>query len=243
MERNPLKCPKCDLVTFDHLSQCPSCSASFRLNHVLTRRRRDLSRPIYLPATSPPETDGTVTWRNRRSIGGKVGPPRHLRQPLTRRLRSSNRRRWPSGALWTLRSRRWNRSQQCRLHYPKYPFPSSQPRSRTLMRVAKAIRAWASWPGRAAASSYCFGRPASHGVEPGAVATHGDCREPRRCTRARCPGAEGTHDARQSGQSEAGTRSGRRDNRPGVAGMVRTRNRESRRRARHHRLYGVGPDE
>ncbi len=93
---------------------------------------------------------------------------------------------------------------------------------------------------RAAASSCCFDRPASHGVEPGAVATHGDCREPRRCTRARCPGAEGTHDARQSGQAEAGTRSGRRDNRPGVAGMVRTRNRESRRRARHDGS-GVGP--
>ena len=60
VERYPLKCPKCSLVTFDHLPQCPSCSASFRLNRVLTRRRRDPSRPIYLPAASPPETDGVV---------------------------------------------------------------------------------------------------------------------------------------------------------------------------------------
>ena len=52
-----MKCPKCDLVTFDHLPRCPSCSASFRLNRALTRRRRDPSRPIYLPVSPPPDQD------------------------------------------------------------------------------------------------------------------------------------------------------------------------------------------
>lgn len=55
-----MKCPKCDLVTFDHLPQCPACNASFRLNRVLTRRRRDPSRPIYLPSASPRETSATI---------------------------------------------------------------------------------------------------------------------------------------------------------------------------------------
>ena len=55
-----LKCSQCDLVTFDHLPQCPSCNASFRLKRGPTRKHRDPSRPIYLPPAPPPKTDASV---------------------------------------------------------------------------------------------------------------------------------------------------------------------------------------
>jgi len=44
-----LKCPKCHLVTFDHLSKCPRCHASFALARRLTRQQLDPRRPILLP--------------------------------------------------------------------------------------------------------------------------------------------------------------------------------------------------
>lgn len=50
-----MKCPDCGLVTFDHLSRCPKCQASFRLARRLTRRP-DPSRRIVLP-TGPRRDD------------------------------------------------------------------------------------------------------------------------------------------------------------------------------------------
>ncbi len=74
MERHPLKCPKCDLVTFDHLPQCPSCNASFRLNRALTRRRRDSNRPIYIPAARPPEPEDVVELAEPPVDGMRLAP-------------------------------------------------------------------------------------------------------------------------------------------------------------------------
>jgi len=65
-----LKCSQCDLVTFDHLPQCPSCNASFRLKRGPTRKHRDPSRPIYLPPAPPPKTDASVELTNPRADEG-----------------------------------------------------------------------------------------------------------------------------------------------------------------------------
>lgn len=69
-----VKCPKCSLVTFDHLSKCPRCRTSFELTRRLTHRARERtirlapdptaqpasrttrrSRPIAPPENAPPE--------------------------------------------------------------------------------------------------------------------------------------------------------------------------------------------
>jgi hypothetical protein len=65
-----LKCSQYDLVTFDHLPQCPSCNASFRLKRGPTRTHRDPSRPIYLPPAPPPKTDASVELTNPRADKG-----------------------------------------------------------------------------------------------------------------------------------------------------------------------------
>lgn len=44
-----MKCPKCGVVTFDHLAQCPRCKSSFALQRRLTRVRRGPERPILVP--------------------------------------------------------------------------------------------------------------------------------------------------------------------------------------------------
>jgi len=49
-----MKCPKCSLVTFDHLSKCPRCDASFELSRRLTRRRGDSKRRILISGASSP---------------------------------------------------------------------------------------------------------------------------------------------------------------------------------------------
>jgi len=51
-----MKCPKCSLVTFDYLSKCPRCDASFELSRRLTRRRADPKRRILI--ASPSSTVG-----------------------------------------------------------------------------------------------------------------------------------------------------------------------------------------
>lgn len=44
-----MKCPKCNLVTFDHLAQCPRCKASFARQRRLTRIRQRPDRPVVVP--------------------------------------------------------------------------------------------------------------------------------------------------------------------------------------------------
>lgn len=50
-----MKCPKCSLVTFDHLSKCPKCGQTFRLQRRLTRVGPDPDRRIVLPGNASAE--------------------------------------------------------------------------------------------------------------------------------------------------------------------------------------------
>ena len=47
-----MKCPKCSLVTFDHLTRCPRCKGSFAHARRLTRKR-DPNRRIVLAGVPP----------------------------------------------------------------------------------------------------------------------------------------------------------------------------------------------
>lgn len=65
-----MKCPKCSLVTFDHLPKCPRCRTSFELKRRLTRPRRDPSRAILIPAdpNERPEPNAKDAARRARPI-------------------------------------------------------------------------------------------------------------------------------------------------------------------------------
>lgn len=55
-----MKCPKCKLVTFDHLQQCPRCETSFARSRRLTRSRpRDRRILIARPGADPSEPEET----------------------------------------------------------------------------------------------------------------------------------------------------------------------------------------
>ena len=56
-----MKCPKCNLVTFDYLSKCPRCDTSFELSRRLTRRRADPKRRILIASTSAAGAGEVVT--------------------------------------------------------------------------------------------------------------------------------------------------------------------------------------
>ena len=60
-----MKCPKCKLVTFDHLSKCPRCRASFDLSRRLTRRRNNPARKILI-AAAPEDIDAARAARRPR---------------------------------------------------------------------------------------------------------------------------------------------------------------------------------
>lgn len=67
-----MKCPKCELVTFDHLAQCPRCQASFARQRRLTRRRRQPDRTIVIPR---PAAEGRETAEPELRPRRPIAPP------------------------------------------------------------------------------------------------------------------------------------------------------------------------
>lgn len=68
-----VKCPKCSLVTFDHLSKCPRCRTSFELTRRLTHRARE--HTIRLAADPKSKPPSRTTRRARPIAPPEIAPP------------------------------------------------------------------------------------------------------------------------------------------------------------------------